>query len=56
MDLALNNLQKLICHKTQPTYQMLPLQARVDLEAMTMKWYSAFPKAPVLPKPHYQII
>ena len=23
MDLALNNLQKLICHKTQPTNQQL---------------------------------
>ena len=22
MDLALNNLQRLICHKTQPTYEV----------------------------------
>ena len=27
-------------------YQMLPLQARVDLGAMAMKGYSAFPEAP----------
>ena len=24
MDLALNNLQRLICHKTQPTNQIIP--------------------------------
>ena len=30
--------------------QMLPLQAIVDLRAMAMKGYSAFPKAPVLLK------
>ena len=29
-------------------YQVLPLQARVNLGAMAMKRYSAFPKAPVL--------
>ena len=38
------------------TYQMLPLQARVDLGAMAMKGCSAFPKAPALLKPHHQII
>ena len=26
MDLALNNLQRLICHKTEPTNQQLTLQ------------------------------
>ena len=34
---------------------MLSLQGRVDLEAMALKEYSAFPKAPTLLKPHYQI-
>ena len=35
---------------------MLPLQARVDLGAMAMKGYSAFPKAPVSLEPHQQIV
>ena len=35
---------------------MLPLRARVDLGAMAMKGYSAFPKAPALLKPHNQIV
>ena len=35
---------------------MLPLRARVDLGAMAMKGYSAFPKAPVLLEPHHQIV
>ena len=35
---------------------MLPLQAEVDLEAMEMKDYSAFHKAPALLEPHYQIV
>ena len=30
--------------------------ARVDLEAMAMKEYSAFPKAPVLLEHHHQIV
>ena len=34
---------------------MLPLQARVDLVAKAIKWYSAFPKAPALLEPHHQI-
>ena len=29
-------------------YQMLPLRPRVDLRAMAMKGFSAFPKAPAL--------
>ena len=37
-------------------YQILPLQAREDHGAMVMKGYSAFPKAPVLLKPHYSIV
>ena len=37
-------------------YQVLPLRARVDLEAMAMKGYSAFPKAPALLEPYHQII
>ena len=24
MDLALNNLQQLVCHKTKPNFQILP--------------------------------
>ena len=28
-------------------YQVLPFRARVDLGAMAMKGYSAFPKTPV---------
>ena len=35
---------------------MLPLQARVDLGAMAMKGYSAFPKAPALLEPYHQIV
>ena len=37
-------------------YQVLPFQAWVDLVAIAMKGYSAFPKAPVLLEPHHQII
>ena len=29
-------------------YQVLPIQARVDLEAMTVKGYSAFPQTPAI--------
>ena len=36
-------------------YQVLPLRTRVELEAMAMKGYSAFPKAPALLKPHHHI-
>ena len=32
------------------TYQVLPLQARVNLGAMAMKEYTTFPE------PHYQVI
>ena len=37
-------------------YQVLPLRARVYLGTMTMKGYSAFPKAPALMEPHHQIV
>ena len=37
-------------------YQVLPLWARVDLGAMAIKGYSAFPKAPTLLEPHPQIV
>ena len=37
-------------------YQVLPLWARVDLGVMTMKEYSAFPKATPLLKPYRQVI
>ena len=36
--------------------QILPLRARVDLKIIAMKGYTTFPKAPVLQKPHQQII
>ena len=35
---------------------MLPLRARVDLGAMAMKGYSAFPQGPGLLKPSHQIV
>ena len=38
------------------TYQVLPLWARVDLGAMAMKGFSAFPKTPVLLKSHPEIV
>ena len=34
---------------------MLPLRDRVNTGAMTMRGYSAFPKAPALLEPHYHI-
>ena len=38
------------------SYQVLRLRARVNLGAMAMKGYSAFPKAPALMEPHLQIV
>ena len=35
---------------------MLPLRLRVDVVAMAMKGYTAFPKAPALLEPHHQIV
>ena len=35
---------------------MLPFRARVDLGAMAMKGYSAFPKAPASLEPYHQIV
>ena len=35
---------------------MLPLQARVDPEVMTVKVYSAFLKSPEILDPHHQIV
>ena len=37
-------------------YQVLLLQAKVDLGVMAMKRYSTFPKAPALLKAHYQML
>ena len=37
-------------------YIVLTLQARVDMGAMAMKGYSAFPKAPASLESHYQIV
>ena len=38
------------------SYQVLPLRARMDLEVMAMKEYSAFPNASALLEPHQQIV
>ena len=38
------------------SYQVLPLRARVDLEAIAMKGYSAFSKAHALQEPHHRIV
>ena len=35
--------------------KLLPLGVKVDLGAIAIKWYSAFPKAPTLLKPHDQM-
>ena len=37
-------------------YQVLRRRARVDLEAMAIKGYSVFPKAPALLGPHHQTV
>ena len=37
-------------------YQVLPRRARVDLGAMAIKGYSAFPKAPATLEPQHQIV
>ena len=37
-------------------YQVFPLQARVDLGALAMKAYTAFPKSPAFLEPHHQIV
>ena len=37
-------------------YQVLPLRVRVNLGAMAMKGYSAFPNVPALLEPHHQIV
>ena len=51
MDLALNNLQRLICLKTQPTYQ----STDVEMGIMEMKEYSTFPRAKEL-EPHHPMV
>ena len=38
------------------SYQVLPHRARMDLGAVAMKGFSAFPKAPALLEPHHQIV
>ena len=37
-------------------YQVLLFRSRVELGAMAMKGYSAFPNAPALLEPHHQIV
>ena len=46
MNLALNNLQRLICHKPKQSTNHRPFWVRVDLGVMAMKGYSIFPKIP----------
>ena len=36
-------------------YQVLPLRAKMDVVVMGIKGFSAFPKIPVLLKPHHHI-
>ena len=38
------------------SYQVLPFWARVDMGAIAMKGYSAFPKAPASLELHHQIV
>ena len=38
------------------SYQVIPLWARVNVEAMAMKGYFAFPKALALQEPEQQIV
>ena len=37
-------------------YQVLPLRDRMDLGAIAVKGYSAFPKTPALLEPHHQTV
>ena len=52
MDLALNNLQWYICHKTQPNQPTNP-PIRMDLEVMTLKGYSTHPRSPEMQPNHH---
>ena len=42
--------------KNSGPYQVLPLWARVDLRAVTMKGYSAIPQIPALVEAGHQIV
>ena len=54
--LILNVEQFYLTHRYDPI-RLQSLRARVDLGAMAMKGYSAFPKAlPALLEPHHQIV
>ena len=48
-------VQFYLTHRQDPD-QVLPLWARVDLGAVTIKGYSAFPKDPALLEPRHQIV
>ena len=50
------SMQSVLFNPEIGLYQMLPLQARVDLGAMAMKGCAAFSKAPASLEPHYQIV
>ena len=49
-------MQLVLFNPSIELYQVLERRVRVDLGAMVMKGYSAFPKAPVLLEPHHQIV
>ena len=50
-----NTVSFYLTHR-QDLYQVQPLRVRVDLGAIVIKGYSAFPKAPALLEPHHQIV
>ena len=52
--LSLNVKQFYLTHRQD--YQVLPLQARVDLRVMAIKGYSTFTQTPALLEPHHQIV
>ena len=47
MDLALKNLQRWICHKTQTTYQLTDSEVRVMLEIWGVRSTTSLPSLPV---------
>ena len=53
---SLNVKQFYLTDRVVGPYQVLPLQARVDLGVMKIKQYSIFPKAPALLQPHHHIV
>ena len=48
--------QTVLCDLLREPFQVLPLQARVNLGAIAIKGYSGFLKDPALLKLHHQIV